>query len=360
MFKLRPSLGNRSSHRGVQRDGQPQVKSSRQREQAPSRVPAPIHTSRAPSSSGAIPPLRGSGVRSLAEYDRLMTKFENLQDVSFLPDMHVIVRLDAHRLGYHWASFPEAEYPLGVEFSQGLRAAAVSVLTSGIRVLFTFVHGDEISVAIDRQELANGRKKTRLVSALSSAASVGLCTALGRGALFHAKVSELPSEDHVIDYLLWQRLVARRNTIARYLGIRLLERSAPKAEVERLLSKATEDERLTALADFGVDYAALPLYEQRGALLWWAPAANPSPIRIEGQPYGIAECAELPDDALFIEAARTLVRGVSVATEGEAPVFRQPLPRREEAQASKAASEECDKDRAESYENDEHYPNSLE
>lgn len=262
----------------------------------------------------------------------MMAKFENLQDISFLPDMHIIVRLDAHRIGSHWATFPDAEYPLGAAFSQGLRAAAVSVLTCGIRVLFCFVHGDEISVAIDRQELANGRKKTKLISGLSSAASVGLCTALGRGALFHAKVSELPTEDHVIDYLYWQRLVARRNTIARYLSLKLLEISAPKSDVERLLSKATEDERLAALKGFGIDYDALAPYEQRGALLWWAPSASPSPIRIDGQPYGIAECVDIPHDPLFAEHARQIVRGVGVATEGEAPVFRLTFPERATAE----------------------------
>lgn len=325
MFKLRSPHGNRPSHRNIAREGQPHGQQSHQSTSTPPRAPRTLQPPKNRSSFPTETPASTLGIRTLAEYDRLMSKFENLQDISFLPDMHVIIRLDAHRIGSHWASFPDAEYPLGAAFSQGLRAAAVSILTSGIRVLFCFVHGDEISVAVDPQELSNGRKKNKLVSGLSSAASVGLCTALGRGALFHAKVSELPSEDHVIDYLLWQRLVARRNTIARYLSIKLLESAAPKSEVERLLSKATEDERLATLERFGITYGALSPYEQRGALLWWAPTASPSPIRIDGRPYGIAECVELPDDELFRASARRLVRGLSVATEGEAPMFRRSL-----------------------------------
>lgn len=326
MFKLRGPHGNRHGSRNVPREGQTQDDASRR----PVTAQPPPSTGTRPQRNSSATPRTGtphnSPPRSLAEYERLLGKFENLQEVSFLPDMHVIVRLDAHRLGSHWVSFPDADYPLGAAFSEGLRAAAVSLFTSGIRVLFAFVHGDEISVAVDPLELSNGRKKVKLVSGLSSAASVGLCTSFGRGALFHAKVSELPSKDHVLDYLLWQRLVARRNTIARYLNIKLLETAAPKSEIERLLSKATEEERLATLARFGLDYTTLSPYQQRGALLWWAPSGAPSPIRIEGQPYGIAECIELPDDEPFIRGIQALVRGVSVATEGEAPVFRHPLP----------------------------------
>lgn len=282
--------------------------------------------------------------QTLAEYDRRMSKFENLQDIAFLPDMRIVVRLDAHRLGLHWSSFPDAEYPLGATFSAGMRAAAAAIFTSGIRVLFTFVHGDEISVALDPQELANGRKKARLISGLASAASVGLCTALGRGALFHAKVSELPTLDHLVEYLIWQRLVARRNTIARHLTLALTAQGVPKGELDRLLTKATEEERLASLAKSGIHFELLPPSERLGALLWWSPSPVPSSLRIEGQPYGIAECLDLPADEVFEDAMRIIAQGVTLSTEAEAPIFPRsvPLPGDRPATIEVEESEDCD------------------
>jgi tRNA(His) 5'-end guanylyltransferase len=330
MFKLRPQ-GHRAPQRPVSRGGSAPSHTSTNRTGEASIIPArpsspPPHRSPGHISTNGHQHTRATG-RGLAEFDRALSKFENLPDISFLPDMHIIVRLDAHRLGIHWASFPDADYPLGASFSQGLRAAAVALFTSGIRILFIFAHGDELSVAIDPQELINGRKKARLVSGLASAASVGLCTALGRGALFHAKVSELPSSDHVIDYLLWQRLVARRNTIARFLSLKLAEAALPKSEVDRILTKAGEEERLATLSHFGLDYASLTPYQHRGALLWWASSPIPSSIRIEGQPFGIAECVDLPEEDEFVMGIRAILRGVSISTEGEAPVFQRELPR---------------------------------
>ncbi len=329
MFKLRPQ-GHRAPQRPVPRGGgTPSHTSTNRMGEAPATSPRGSFTppNRLPEhgSTKGYQHTQATG-RGLAELDRALSKFENLSDISFLPDMRIIVRLDAHRLGIHWASFPDADYPLGASFSQGLRAAAAALFTSGVRILFVFAHGDELSVAIDPQELINGRKKSRLVSGLASAASVGLCTAIGRGALFHAKVSELPSNDHVIDYLLWQRLVARRNTIARFLSLKIAEAALPKSEVDRILTKAGEEERLAALSHFGVDYASLTPYQHRGALLWWAPSPAPSSIRIEGQPFGIAECVDLPEEDEFITGIKAILRGVSVSTEGEAPVFQRELP----------------------------------
>jgi len=324
MFKIRPrGISQLQRPPGNQRPdasaghSQPPRDRSTSANNPPQKKPTPSHL---PVSSSPIER------RSIGEYDRRMSKYENLQDIAFLPDMYVVVRLDAHRLGFHWSSFPDAEYPLGATFSAGMRAATAAILTSGIRILLAFVHGDEISVLIDPQELANGRKKSRLISGLASAASVGLCTALGRGALFHAKVSELPTIDHLVEYFFWQTLVARRNTIARHLSIALTARQESKSEIDRLLTKATEEERIATLARFDIHFESLPPYERLGALLWWSPCPPPSPIRLDGQPYGIAECLDLPTEDLFEHNIRTIARGTSICTEAEAPIFPLALP----------------------------------
>jgi tRNA(His) 5'-end guanylyltransferase len=326
MFKIRPR-GNSQIQRpsnnqrpnGSLGDSQPPRDRSNSAKNRSQKKPTLPHT-----------PASGSPIerRSIGDYDRRMSKFENLQDIAFFPDMYVVVRLDAHRLGSHWSSFPDAEYPLGAAVAAGMRTAAAAILTSGIRVLFAFIHGDEISVLIDPKELANGRKKARLISGIASAASVGLCTALGRGALFHAKVSELPTIDHLVEYLFWQRLVARRNTISRHLSIALTARQESKSDIDRLLMKATEEERIATLARYNIDFESLPPLERLGAFLWWSPCPPPSSIRLEGQPYGIAECLDLPNDDLFELGIRAIANGTSISTEAEAPIFALPFPLR--------------------------------
>jgi tRNA(His) 5'-end guanylyltransferase len=328
MFKLRGGPGSG----GVRTTSNRPATGAASRPRIEHSSPRPIvrATGRARDVEATVPPpeVAEKKGKSVGDYDRMMNRFENYSEQSILPDLNVIVRLDCHRLGSHWATFPDSSYPLGEEVEQALVVAAASVMCSGLKIRAGYVHGDEISLLLDPSELANGRKRTRLVSSLSSAAAVGMYAAMGRGALFHARVAELPTHTHVLDYFLWQRKVARRNLIARSLILALTKKGVEKPEIDKLLGGANEGARIEALHREGIDIDGFSPYVKYGAILWWGPSEFPSSVRYEGQSVGICECRDLPsDDDEFLTGVASLLQGFSLATEAEVPLRSMSFPR---------------------------------
>ena len=215
-------------------------------------------------------------IKTLGEYQRQMDRFENCGDGHILPDLYLVVRIDAHRFGPAWSDFPDRGYPFDPSFVRALIDTARYVMCSGFKTRYAFVHGDEISVLLDPAESANQRRRSKLVSLLASVGSVGFQKEFGRPAIFHSKLSELPTLNHVADYFLWQRKVAARNFYARTLGILMSEKGLASKEIDLRLSKMTEEERPQVAAEFGLLPSSITPYHLFGAGLWWEEPARGS------------------------------------------------------------------------------------
>ena len=223
-------------------------------------------------------------IKSLGEYQRSMDRFERC-DGFILPEMHLIIRIDAHRTGPEWSDFPDEGYPFDPGFVTALTGTAKHLMGFGFRVLFAFVHGDEISVLLDPQESTNQRRRGRLVSLFSSAGAVGFLREYHRPVIFHAQLSELPTTGHVIDYFLWQRKVASRNFFSRTLGIRLAALGLSSTEIDAKIGKISEQERESIALEVGLTAEDITRYHRYGLALWWDHST--------GEPQ-VVVCDELP------------------------------------------------------------------
>lgn len=108
--------------------------------------------------------------------------------------------------------------PYDPVFMNAMDTAASVVAAALHNVVFAYVQSDEISVVLaptERGQIPFSGKVEKLVSSSSSAATIGLASAVGTNGLpmFDSRAFRLRSVDEVSDYLEWRRGDARKNAV---------------------------------------------------------------------------------------------------------------------------------------------------
>lgn len=207
--------------------------------------------------------------RSLSDFERRLSANENNNDFSTLPDIYMILRLDAHRVG-DWVveNSQDNEYPFCSSFQNSLVDAAHRLTMGPVVGCFAYIHGDEISLLFTANESSNPRKRSKLISTLSSYASLFVKNySESSNIVFHSKLSELPSKEAVVEYFIWQRLVAVRNSVNSILIKGCGDDKSAAKEVVQTLNSLTVLERTRYLEDMGVDYWSLDPFINTGTYL---------------------------------------------------------------------------------------------
>ena len=257
--------------------------------------------------------------RGIGELQRSLERFETYNDGFILPDTRLVIRLDAHRLG-DWSHVASGEYPCGPELTKAFHATAKALLTSSFRVVFAYAHGDEISLYIDPTENSNPLRRSKLISAFASAAALHFRDATGLSALFDARLSELPSEDRVVEYFMWQRRYCFRNALTISLRRALAAAGLSPEDVERRLHGLPESARIEALTEAGVSLDRISNTTRRGALFSWRETSKG-----ERSEFAISEMTSLPeDDVEFVNLTRQLIRKTSNVTVPSPVVAEKP------------------------------------
>ncbi len=273
--------------------------------------------------------------RGIGDLERSIARFETYNDGFILPDTLVVVRLDAHRYG-DWSSLVD-EYPTGPTVTKGLLVTARALMSASFRVVLAYVHGDEISLVIDPTENINPLRRSKLISAFTSAAAIHFLQATGLAAMFDAKVSELPSTDRLAEYLFWQRKYCYRNATTIALRKALMRGGITAEQAESKIRGATEEERVEHLKRAGSPVETIPPTTRRGSLLYW------DTVEVDGTPQvKVAVNTKLPDndevyETLMIERL-TKALGTSVLTRVPRAAIHAPHPERQAKVVAKPPS----------------------
>ena len=177
------------------------------------------------------------------------------------------MRLDAHRYG-DWSTFTD-EYPTGPSATKALLITARALMSATFRVVLSYVHGDEISLVIDPTENSNPLRRSKLISAFSSAAAIHFFKASRLTALFDAKVSELTSVENLVEYLFWQRRYCYRNATTIALRKALVQAGHTAEQAESKIQGITDERRVALLKELGSPVERIPPTTRRGSLLYW-------------------------------------------------------------------------------------------
>lgn len=205
--------------------------------------------------------------RGIGELQRSCERYENYNDGFILPDTFLVVRLDAHRYG-DWSAFAD-DYPTGPVATKAFLITARALMSATFRVVLSYAHGDEISLVVDPTENINPLRRSKLISAFSSAAAVHFFKAAGLPALFDTKVSELTSVEKLVEYLFWQRRYCYRNATTIALRKALLQAGHSPEKAETQLRGSSEEQRVAHLQSLGVPVKNIPHTTRRGSLLYW-------------------------------------------------------------------------------------------
>ena len=233
--------------------------------------------------------------RGIGDLQRSMERYETYNDGFILPDTLLVVRLDAHRYG-DWSSFTD-EYPTGPVTTKALLITARALMNATFRVVLSYVHGDEISLVLDPTENTNPLRRTKLISAFTSAASIHFLKACGFAATFDAKVSELPSLERLTEYLFWQRRYCYRNATTIALRKALLASGLSAEQAESKIQGTTEEQRIAQLKAAGSPVESIPHTTRRGSLLFWETVQQDGKEQVK-----VVADTRLPDDDDAYEA----------------------------------------------------------
>jgi tRNA(His) 5'-end guanylyltransferase len=240
--------------------------------------------------------------KGIGELEKALQRFETYNDGFILPDTRLVLRLDAHRLAAPSANgdqVPQGDYPCGPHYTAAFHRTAVSLMTATYRVAMAYQHGDEISLLIDPTENSNPLRRSKLISSFASAAAVGFLQSSGVAALFDTRLSELPSNDRVLEYFLWQRRYCYRNAVSITLRKTLLAKGYSAEAAEREIHGVSEKDRLSKLEQLGSPIAHVPGSTRRGALFYWESFSHGG-----REHFRIKANSSLPeDDAEFLQLA---------------------------------------------------------
>lgn len=266
-------------------------------------------------------------IRPLNELQRSIERYEILNDGQVLPDLRLVIRLDAHRHG-DWSRIPESEYPCGPKISQALIGTAHDVMQSGLHCVLSMIHGDEIAVYIDPREVANARRRARLISFFASSAAAHFLLRFGLPVLFHARLAELPSTDRLIEYFMWQRRCCFRNAVAYSLRRALIAKGTPPDKIESQLERVSEEDRIRQLAELGSPVSNLSPHTRYGSLVSWQKIVNgPGAVST-----GLTSQVGLPEgDEEFIDVLLERLK-VTAPSESGRLLREEPPPSEEVAQ----------------------------
>ena len=205
----------------------------------------------------------------LESLESKLRAYENLNDRYVLPGMWAIVRVDGRNFTRLTKETMQYEAPYDPRFRDAMVAAASRLMQAGTKATLAYTQSDEISVLLDFESIAFGRKERKLISILAGEASAALSLAIGEHAVMDARLIQLPSFDLVLDYFRWRQEDALRNALNSHCYWKLREAGlSPKQADAQLLGK-TVAEKNELLFRHGINFNDLPGWQKRGTLVYW-------------------------------------------------------------------------------------------
>ncbi len=213
------------------------------------------------------------------DLDTKMRVFESAADMCVLPGLYMVARIDGRSFTRLTKETHHFEAPYDIRFRDYMVATVDHLMQCGFRVIYGYTQSDEISLLFHRDETAFERKMRKYNSILAGEASAKFSLLLGDLAAFDCRISQLPTEDLVVDYFRWRSEDAHRNALNAhcYWMLRKLGQTVDQATGAMLkLSVAAKNE---LLFQNGINFNDLPNWQKRGIGLYWEtyekPGLNP-------------------------------------------------------------------------------------
>jgi tRNA(His) guanylyltransferase len=219
------------------------------------------------------------------ELDDKMRVFETAHDLRVLPGLYMVARLDGRGFTRLTKEVHPFEAPFDARFRDLMLATTEHLMTGcGFNVVYGYTQSDEMSLLFAPDENGFGRKLRKLHSVLSGEASAKFSLLLGALAVFDCRISQLPSAGHVVDYFRWRNEDAHRNALNAHGYWLLRKQGKSVGEATAAMKGLSVTQKNELLFQSGVNFNNLPLWQKRGAGLFWEDYERPAENPVTGEP----------------------------------------------------------------------------
>ena len=203
------------------------------------------------------------------ELDVKMRVFETAHDLSVLPQMYMVARIDGRSFTRLTKEVHAFEAPFDVRMRDLMLATTERLMDCGFRIVYGYTQSDEISLLFHPAEDVFGRKTRKYNSVLAGEASAAFSLLLGDVACFDCRIVELPNLALVCDYFRWRNEDAHRNALNGhcYWALRKSGKSAKAAT--GILSGMSVAQKNELLFQRGTNFNDVPNWQKRGVGLYW-------------------------------------------------------------------------------------------
>jgi tRNA(His) guanylyltransferase len=202
------------------------------------------------------------------DLDAKMRAFETTLDLSVLPGIFMVARLDGRGFTRLTKEVHPFEKPFDRRFHDYMLQTAEHLMP-GFGVRYAFTQSDEISLLFGPDSDGFGRKLRKLLSILAGEASARFSLLLGSLAVFDCRISQLPSEEYVVDYFRWRAEDAHRNSLNAHCYWLMRKQGQDVGQATEGLRGLSTSAKNELLFQGGINFNDLPSWQKRGSGLYW-------------------------------------------------------------------------------------------
>lgn len=203
------------------------------------------------------------------ELETRMRVFETAHDHCVLPGLYMVLRLDGKGFTRLTKETQPFEVPFDLKFHELMLDTAAHLMESGFDAAYGYTQSDEISLLLRQDDATFGRKVRKLTTVAAGEASAKFSLGLGSVACFDARISQLPSPAHVMDYFRWRHEDAHRNALNAHCYWMLRKQGASARNAGERLRGLSIAQKNELLFQQGISFNELPAWQKRGSGLYW-------------------------------------------------------------------------------------------
>ena len=204
-----------------------------------------------------------------SELDKKMRVYETVSDLSVLPSVYMVARVDGRSFTRLTKEVHKFESPYDSKFRDMMIATVEHLMKCGFNVKYGYTQSDEISLLFSRGDNAFDRKLRKLNSVLAGEASAKFSLLLGNLGVFDCRISQLPTTKLVCDYFRWRNEDANRNALNAHCYWSLRKQGKTPKQADSLLSGLSVADKNEILFKQGINYNDIPNWQKRGVGLYW-------------------------------------------------------------------------------------------
>lgn len=203
------------------------------------------------------------------DFDQLMRVYETSQDHCILPNIYMVTRLDGRGFTKLTKEVVDFEAPFDNQFRDFMIETVKHLIDCGFNVLYGYTQSDEISLLLHRDDTTFSRKLRKINSVLAGEASAKFSLLLGQMGTFDCRISQLPTENLVVDYFRWRQQDAHRNALNAHCYWMLRKEGQSPADATKALVGLSVSDKNELLFSRDTNFNELPNWQKRGTGLYW-------------------------------------------------------------------------------------------